>query len=76
MEPRKKNSPECRRRSNIGRQNVLGAILRVPSRLGVVADPGMCVHFLCGNREISRLANSNVERAALARVGKVRNHSR
>ena len=31
---------------------------RAPGRPGVVADPGMCVHSLCGNREISRLTNS------------------
>jgi hypothetical protein len=37
----------------------------VSGRPGVVEDPGMCVRFLCGNREISRLANSQVMRVLL-----------
>jgi hypothetical protein len=36
----------------------------------------MCASSLYGNREISRLANSYVTCAALARVGKVRSRSR
>jgi len=32
----------------------------VPGWPGVVEDPGMCVRFLCGNREVSRLTNSHV----------------
>lgn len=59
-EPRKKNSPGCRRRSNIGRQNGRARYSRVPGWPGVVEDPGMCVRFLCGNREISRPTNSQV----------------
>ena len=51
--------------------------LRVPRRPGVVEEPGMCVRFLCGTREISRSTNNPSEwRVALVRVGKVRNRSR
>jgi hypothetical protein len=52
------------------------ALLRAAGRFGVVEDLGMCVSSLYGNREISRLAISNVTRAALVRVGKVRSRSR
>ena len=48
-EPRKKN-----------RQNGRARYSRVPGWPGVVEDPGMCVRFLCGNREISRPTNSQV----------------
>ena len=37
-----------------------GRATRVPRRPGVVGDPGMCVRFLCGNREISRSTNSQL----------------
>ena len=40
-EPRKKNSPGCRRRSNIGRQNGRARYSRVPGWPGVVEDPHM-----------------------------------
>ena len=50
----------------------MGAIAQAPKRSGVVVDPGMCGRSLRGNREISRLANSVVLRAALARIGKAR----
>jgi len=35
--------------------------LRVLRRPGVVVDPGMCVRFLCGTREISRSTNNPSE---------------
>jgi hypothetical protein len=34
-----------------------GASSQVPAQPGVVGDPGMCGSSLCGNREISGLAN-------------------
>ena len=51
-----------------------GAISRAPSRLGVVADPGMCRSFLYGNRELSRSAGCSLSR--LVRGGKARSRSR
>ena len=51
-----------------------GAISRAPSRFGVVADPGMCGSFLCGNREISWLARCSL--SSLVRGGKARSRSR
>ena len=59
-EPRKRQHPGCRRSSECGRRNGGARQSRVPRRPGVVEDPGMCVRFLCGNREISRSANSQV----------------
>ena len=47
---------------------------RAVVRPGVVADPGMPVRSLHGNREISRLTEPPP--AASARIGKVRNRSR
>ena len=52
----------------------MGAISRAPSRLGVVADPGMCRSFLYGNREISWSARC--PRSSLVRGGKARSRSR
>ena len=51
-------------------------LARVPARPGVVEDLGMCGRSLCGNREISRSANSKSMCAALVRVGKARSRSR
>ena len=51
-----------------------GAISRAPSRLGVVADPGMCRSFLYGNRELSWLARCSP--SSLIRGGKARSCSR
>src|SRR5262252_6509510 len=39
----------------------LGALFASAQRPGVVEEPGMCVRFLCGNREISRSTNSRGE---------------
>lgn len=49
-----------------------GASARVPDRLGVVIEPGMCACSLHGNREISGLTS----RYWLARIGKARSRSR
>lgn len=49
-----------------------GAITRVPSRPGVVIEPGMCARSLRGNREISGLTSQYW----LARIGKARSRSR
>ena len=77
IEPRKRHHFGCRRSSLCGRRNGGVRQSRVPRRPGVVGDPGMCVRFLCGTREISRSTNSPSEwRAALVRVGKARSRSR
>lgn len=49
----------------------MGAYSRVPTRLGVVIEPGMCAHSLHGNREISGLTSCY----RLARIGKARSRS-
>jgi hypothetical protein len=51
-----------------------GAISRAPSRLGVVADPGICRSSLYGNRDISWSAIGPVGR--MVRGGKARSRSR
>jgi hypothetical protein len=53
-----------------------GATARVPTRSGVVGDPGMCRRSLCGNREISRLADCSLLPTAPVRIGKARSRSR
>ena len=72
-EPRKKNSPGCRRRSNIGRQNGRARYSRVPGWPGVVEDPGMCGRSLFGNREVSGLACGWTPQV---RIGKTRSRNR
>ena len=55
----------------------MGTTARVSIRPGVVVEPGMCVRFLCGTREISWSTNNPSEwRVALVRVGKARSRSR
>ena len=49
-----------------------GALLRAHERSGVVADPGMCVRTLNGNREILAVAGSGTP----VRIGKARSRSR
>ena len=44
-----------RRCGHCGRRHRRGALSRAPVWPGVVADPGMCVSSLRGNREVSRL---------------------
>jgi hypothetical protein len=54
IEPRQKNSSGRRRRYVVRKAIRSGALLRAPSRPGVVRDPGMCRRSLRGNRDISR----------------------
>ena len=56
---RERTFPGCRRRDPAGRQHGRTRIASVRTP-GVVEEPGMCVRFLCGNREISRSTNSRV----------------
>src|SRR5450759_3836840 len=50
-----------------------GALVRAPTRPGVVADPGMCGSSLRGNREVSGLTGGRIPQA---RIGKTRSRSR
>ena len=54
--------------------NTDGHAKRVPGRPTEVADPGMCIRSLYGNREISRLAIR--QSPVMVRIGKARSRSR
>jgi hypothetical protein len=73
IEPRKNIVPDADAVSaaegNMGRR-----VLRVPSRSGVVVDPGMYGSSLYGNREISGSAMTSLE--GMVRSGKARSRSR